>query len=173
MQAFYSDQQAAQLAFLPSLNITALVGFNAFKSNLLFAPASIAYGAAAGLAAPIINRKGLKANQKRSEAESKAALYKYNKAIFTGFQEVSTGLKRLENTKKILSLKTQEVEVLQEGVAISKDLFLSGYASYLEVIIAQRNVLDAELTLTDIKRTQFIALTDLYRALGGGWEQDK
>ena len=173
MQAYRSDQQAAQLAFLPSLNITSLLGFNAFKSNLLFSPASIAYGAAAGLAAPIINRKGLKANQKRSEAESKAALYNFNKTILTGFQEVSTGLKKLDNTKKILGLKTQEVEVLQQGVAISKDLFLSGYATYLEVILAQRNVLDAELTLTDIKRTQFLALIELYRALGGGWEQER
>lgn len=172
MQAFYSDQQGAQLAFLPSLNITALLGFNAFKGNLLFAPASIAYGAAAGLAAPIINRKGLKAIQKRSEAESKAALFNYNKTILTGFQEVSTGFRKLDNTKKILALKAQEVEVLQQGVAISKDLFLSGYASYLEVILAQRNVLDAELTLTDIKRTQFLAMIELYRALGGGWQQE-
>lgn len=173
MQAYYSDQQATQLAFLPSLNITGLLGFNAFKSNLLFAPASIAYGAAAGLAAPIINRKGLQANQKRSEAESKAALYNYNKAILNGFQEVSTGLKRLENTRRIRDFKTEEVEVLQQGVAISKDLFLTGYASYLEVIVAQRNVLDAELTLTDIRKTQLLALIDLYRALGGGWEQHR
>lgn len=170
LQAFYSEQQSAQLAFLPSLNITALLGFNSFKSNLLFSPASIAYGAAAGLAAPLINRKALKANQKRAEAESQAALYNFNKTVLAGFQEVSTSLKGLENTRKILALKANEVEVLQQGASISKDLFLTGYASYLEVILAQRNVLDAELTLANVTRNQFLALIELYRALGGGWE---
>jgi multidrug efflux system outer membrane protein len=50
--ANYSEQQAAQLAFLPSLNITAFLGFNAFKSNLLLSPGSLAYSALGGMAAP-------------------------------------------------------------------------------------------------------------------------
>ncbi len=46
----------------------------------------------------------------------------------------------------------------------------SGYASYLEVITAQRSVPEAELALINTKQAQFLSLTDLYRALGGGWE---
>ncbi|WP_285547237.1 TolC family protein, partial [Dyadobacter frigoris] len=92
--ANHADLQAARLAFLPSLNITGLLGFNAFKGSLLFNPGSIAYNALGGLAAPIFNRKGLKAGQKRFEAASIESLYAYNKAILTGFQEVSTSLKK-------------------------------------------------------------------------------
>ncbi|MCE6990920.1 efflux transporter outer membrane subunit [Dyadobacter sp. CY323] len=168
--AFYSDQQAAQLAFLPALNITAFIGLNAFKSNLLFSPGSIAYHALGGLTAPLVNRKFLKANQKSAEAASLEALYAYNKTVLTGFQEVSTSLKKLENSRKISGLKQQEVEVLQGAVTTSNDLFMTGYASYLEVISAQRGVLEAELNLTNIKKDQFIALVELYRSLGGGWE---
>lgn len=168
--ANYSEQQAAQLAFLPSLNITAFLGFNAFKSNLLFSPGSLAYSALGGLTAPLINRKALKANQKRAEAASLEALYAYNKSVLNGFREVSTSLKKLENTRQIGDLKKQEVEVLQQAVATSKDLFLTGYASYLEVITAQRGVLQEELNLTNVQKEQFLALVELYRALGGGWE---
>lgn len=168
--ANYSDQQAAQLAFLPSLNITAFLGFNAFKSNLLFSSGSLAYSALGGLTAPLVNRKALKANQKRTEAASLEALYAYNKSVLNGFREVNTSLKKLENTKQISDLKKQEVEVLQQAVATSKDLFLTGYASYLEVITAQRSVLQEELNLTNVQKEQFLALIDLYRALGGGWE---
>jgi len=168
--ASYSEQQVAQLALLPSLNITAFVGFNAFKSNLWFNPASIAYSALGNLAAPLINRKGLKAGQRRAEAASLEALYNYNKVVLTGFQEVSTSLKKLENNKRINDLKTQEVDVLQQAVTTSKDLFVTGYATYLEVITAQRSVLDAELTLTNVQKEQFLALIALYRSLGGGWE---
>jgi multidrug efflux system outer membrane protein len=87
-----------------------------------------------------------------------------------GFREVSTSLKKLENTRRIGDLKKQEVEVLQQAVATSKDLFLTGYASYLEVITAQRGVLQEELNLTNVQKEQFLALIELYRALGGGWE---
>jgi multidrug efflux system outer membrane protein len=168
--ANYSEQQAAQLAFLPSLNITAFLGFNAFKSNLLLSPGSLAYSALGGMAAPLVNRKALKANQKRAEAASLEALYAYNKSVLNGFREVSTSLKKLENTRRIGDLKKQEVEVLQQAVATSKDLFLTGYASYLEVITAQRGVLQEELNLTNVQKEQFLALIELYRALGGGWE---
>ena len=117
-----------------------------------------------------MNRKALKANQRRAEAASLEALYAYNKSVLTGFREVSTSLKKLENTRQISDLKKQEVDVLQLAVATSKDLFLTGYASYLEVITAQRSVLQEELNLTNVQKEQFLALVELYRALGGGWE---
>lgn len=168
--ANHADLQAARLAFLPSLNITAMLGFNAFKSNLLFNSGSIAYNALGGLTAPIFNRKALKANQKRLEATNIESLYAYNKAILTGFQEVSTSLKKIENTKKISDFKKQEVDVLQQAVVTSRDLFLTGYATYLEIITAQKNVLEAELSLTEVQKDQHLALIELYRSLGGGWE---
>ncbi|WP_285547155.1 TolC family protein, partial [Dyadobacter frigoris] len=116
------------------------------------------------------NRKGLKAGQKRFEAASIESLYAYNKAILTGFQEVSTSLKKIENTKKISDFKKQEVDVLQLAVITSRDLFTTGYATYLEIITAQKNVLEAELALTEVQKDQHLALIDLYRSLGGGWE---
>lgn len=168
--ANHSDLQAARLAFLPSLNITAFIGFNAFKSSLFFNPGSIAYTALGGLTAPLLNRKALKAEQKRSEAASIESLYAYNKAVLTGFQEVSTSLRKIENTRRIAELKTQEVSVLQEAVATSQDLFMGGYASYLEIITAQKGVLEAELSLINIQKDQSLAAIQLYRSLGGGWE---
>ena len=170
LAANYASQQAAQLAFLPSLNITALLGFNAFKGNLLFSSGSLAYSALGGLTAPVFNRKPLKAAHKRSEAASLESLYSYNKTVLNGFQEVSTSLKKIENTKKLSDLKKQEVDVLQQAVLTSKDLFLGGYASYLEIIMAQKSVLEAELTLTNVQKQQYFALIELYRSLGGGWE---
>ncbi len=168
--ANYSDQQAAQLAFLPSLNITAFLGYNAFRSTLLFNPGSLAYSALGGLTAPLLNRKALKAEQKRSEAASMESLYAYNKSVLNGFQEVSTSLKKIENTKLIVDFKNQEVAVLQQAVATSQDLFAGGYATYLEIITAQKSVLEAELTLINVQKEQRLALIQLYRNLGGGWE---
>ncbi|REA61360.1 TolC family protein [Dyadobacter luteus] len=170
MLANYEDQHAARLAFMPSLNITAMLGFNAFKSSLIFNPGSIAYNALGGLTAPLLNRKALKAGQKRAEAASLESLYNYNKSILTGFQEVSTSLNRIENSRKITEFKREEVAVLQQAVTTSRDLFVTGYATYLEIITAQKSVLEAELTLANVQTDQYLALIELYRSVGGGWK---
>jgi multidrug efflux system outer membrane protein len=170
MLANYADQHAARLAFMPSLNITAMLGFNAFKSSLIFNPGSIAYNALGGLTAPLLNRRALKAGQRRAEATSVESLYNYNKSILTGFQEVSTSLNRIENSRKITGFKSEEVAMLQQAVSTSRDLFLTGYATYLEIITAQKSVLEAELTLANVQTDQYLALIELYRSVGGGWK---
>ena len=98
------------------------------------------------------------------------ALYAYNKAVLTAFQEAALNMRTLENLRNISELKSQETQELQQGVSISNDLFMAGYATYLEVITAQRTVLAAELEQTTIQQRKFTALVDLYRSLGGGWE---
>lgn len=170
LKAYVADLQAARLEFLPSINLTPYLGLNAFRSSVLFSPASLAFGLLGGITAPILNRKNLKAGQKRSQAQATEALYAYNKAVITAFQETTLSMRTMENLRKVGTLKEQETTTLQEGVSISNDLFLAGYANYLEVITAQRSVLSAELEQTTIQQKRFLALVDMYRALGGGWE---
>lgn len=62
------------------------------------------------------------------------------------------------------------MEELNKAVNISQDLFVAGYANYLELITAQKSVLEAELDLFDIRRDHFLFGVQLYRALGGGWQ---
>jgi len=107
---------------------------------------------------------------RQTTAVTLEAFYGYQKAILSGFQEVVTNLKSIENLQQIYDLRRQEVELLQKAVATSNDLYVTGYASYLEVVTAQRSVLEAELELASVKRDQFLSVIDLYRNLGGGWE---
>ena len=82
---------------------------------------------------------------------------------------MTTNLRGLENYREVADLRQQEVNALTNAVATANDLYRANYATYLEVITAQRSVLDAELNLTAARRQQFLLLIDLYRALGGGW----
>ena len=170
LQAAHVDIDVARAEFLPSLNLNAYLGLNAFRTAVLFNPASLAAGLLGGLSAPIINRRFLKADYRQSVAQAGESLYRYRQTILTGFSEVTTGLRGVENYRQVAELQTQEVAVLRQAVTTSNDLFRGGYASYLEVITAQRNVLEAELALINTKQAQFLSLTDLYRALGGGWQ---
>jgi multidrug efflux system outer membrane protein len=118
----------------------------------------------------VFNRRFLKANYGQSVAQSRESFYRYRQTVLTGFSEVVTNLRGVENYRAVADLQGQEVDVLRKAVATSNDLFAGGYASYLEVITAQRSVLEAELALITTKQAQFLALTELYRSLGGGWD---
>ncbi len=165
-----ADVAAARAAFLPSLTLAPYLGVNAYTPALLLQPAgALTLGLLGGLSAPILNRSVFRAAYRRAAAEQQAAYWNYQKAIQTGFEEVTTDLRGLENYRLAADLRQQEVAALTRAVSVSNTLYSASYASYLEVVTAQRNVLDAELNLTDARRQQFLLLIDLYRALGGGW----
>lgn len=171
LSASKEDLNAARATFYPSLVISGHAGLHAFKPGLLFqAPESFAFGILGGLTAPVFNRYRIKAGYNQSIIASKTEVLNYQKTILTGFNEVHTSLSRINNIRKMMELKEQQVEVLQQAVSISNDLFLAGYATYLEVVTAQKNVLEAELELTNSRKEQFISTINLYQALGGGWE---
>ncbi|MDO1450652.1 TolC family protein [Rhodocytophaga aerolata] len=170
LAASKADIDAAKAAYFPSLTISPYLGFNSFNAAMLFNPASIAYGLLGGLTAPLLNRKRVKSVYNQRVSVSKEAFYEYQKAILAGFSETVTSLESIENYRRVTELKEQQVDVLRQAASTANDLFVAGFATYLEVVTAQRNVLEAELQLTATKKQQFLSIIDLYRALGGGWE---
>ena len=170
MEAAHIDVAIARAQFLPSLTLSPYVGLNSFRAAYLFNPVSLAAGILGGLSAPVFNRRFLKSNLIVSEAQGKAAFYGYQKVVLTGFSEVMTSLRGLDNYRQVAELQAKEASVLKQSVTISNELFRGGYAAYLEVITAQRSVLEAQLALINTKQAQFHSLIDLYRALGGGWQ---
>jgi NodT family efflux transporter outer membrane factor (OMF) lipoprotein len=163
-----ADLRAAQMAFLPSFNITAQLAYNAFSTDLLFAPASLAYGFWGGLTAPLFQKNTVKGNYKIATARQKEAYLNYQKTIIHAYTEVNTQLQALENLEKVFDFKQQEVTELRNAVTTSRDLFVAGYATYLEVITAQKNTLEAELEMHQIVKQKLQNAVHLYRATGGG-----
>ncbi|MFT3824433.1 MAG: TolC family protein [Chitinophagaceae bacterium] len=170
LEAAKADVGAARAAFFPSLNLSAYIGVNAFKPALLFNAGSVVYGALAGITAPIFNQRQIKAGYAIANAQNKEAVYNYQKILLSSFSEVITGLKTIGLYQQSFALKEQEVKELTNAVATARELYLTGYANYLEVITAQKGVLDAELQLTSNKKELFQSSISLYRSLGGGWE---
>ncbi|UPK67535.1 efflux RND transporter permease subunit [Chitinophaga filiformis] len=169
LEAAKADVKAARAAFLPSLNITPYVGFNAFKAGLLFnTPASLAYGVLGGISAPLLNKKQLQSQYNVTTAAGMSAFYQYRQTVINGYQEVITALGQLKNGQEAYALKSAEVQMLKDGVSTANDLYATGYANYLEVITAQKSVLEAELALAANKKDLFLGTITLYRALGGG-----
>lgn len=165
------DLEAARAEFLPSLTMTPYLGLHTRTITSLFTtPESLVLGMLGGITAPIFQQNQIQGQYDQSVAENLTAYYNYQQTIQTAYQEVLTNLQRLDNLENAYELRRQETDVLLSAVNTSNDLFAAGFASYLEVITAQERVLEAELDMTTTRKQLFLALVDLYRSLGGGWQ---
>ncbi|MGZ8903038.1 MAG: TolC family protein [Methylobacter sp.] len=170
IEASKFDLKAAKAAFFPNFNITATLGYQAFDPEFLFiSPASLAYSLMGTLAAPLINMNALKARFNTAKANQLTAMYNYQNTILNAYVEVANQLSNLRNLQNIYSLKEQQSDVLKQSVETSNALYKYARASYLEVLIAQQNALQANLELIDVIKRQRLATINIYKSLGGGW----
>jgi NodT family efflux transporter outer membrane factor (OMF) lipoprotein len=165
------DVRVARAEFYPSLGITAGLGLAAFNPTYLAKlPESLALTLAGDLAGPLINKNAIKAEFYMANARQVQALYNYERTILNAYLEVSTQMSRISNLQYSYELKSKQVAALTQSINISTDLYKSARADYLEVLMTQRDALEAKLELIETKKEAFNASVQVYRALGGGWQ---
>jgi NodT family efflux transporter outer membrane factor (OMF) lipoprotein len=163
------DIQVARANFYPSFRLTAGTGFTAFNPGFIFSPESLLYNFAGDAVGPLINKNGIKAAYKNANEKQIIYAYEYERTILSAFIEVANHLSSIDNYKKSYETKSKEVEILNQSVDISNKLFTSSKADYIEVLLTQREALDARIELIDTKLNQLKAKVNIYRSLGGGW----
>jgi len=164
------DVKSARARFYPSLGISAGVGYQAFNPSYIFKPQSLLYTLAGDLTAPLVNRNAIKAAYSTANAKQVQAVYNYERTILNSYIEVANQLSLISNLEKSYSLKSQEVEALNQSTLISNDLFRSARADYMEVLLTQRDALESKFDLIETRLQQMNAVVNIYRSLGGGWK---
>ncbi|AZA46926.1 TolC family protein [Chryseobacterium carnipullorum] len=171
LKAAKLDVQAARKEFYPSLEISATLGLEAFKpSYLVKLPESIAYNLAGELAGPLINKSAIKANFQTADAKQIQSLYEYDKTILHAYLDVANLMSRVKNIDQYYQMKSQETKALDQSIDIANQLFRNSRADYLEVLLNQRDALDAKMELIEAKQKQLSTVVDIYKSLGGGWK---
>lgn len=164
------DVKVARARFYPSIGLTAGIGFQAFNPGyLLKSPESLLYSLAGDLVAPLVNRNAIKAAYYSANAKQIQALIDYERTVLKAYLEVVNQLSKIENLQSSYNLRAQQVEKLGQSIRISNDLFLSARADYMEVLLTQRESLEARFELIDTRKQQMAAMVNVYQALGGGW----
>jgi multidrug efflux system outer membrane protein len=165
------DFRVAKAGFYPSLGISATIGIQSFDFlKLVSLPASLVYGLAADIMAPLINRRAITASYFTANSKQMQAVLQFERAILSGFIEVVKLLSMIDNLGKSFDLQAQQVLKLSQSVDISNKLFASARADYMEVLLTRRDALEAQMELIESKRRQMTAAVALYQALGGGWK---
>ncbi|AQX12723.1 RND transporter [Elizabethkingia meningoseptica] len=171
LKAAKLDVAAARKEFYPSLEISAALGLEAFKpSYLVKMPESLAYNLVGELAGPLINKSAIKANFRAADAKQIQALYEYDKTILNAYLDVANLMSKVKNIDQYYKLKSQEAKSLDETIDIANQLFRNSRADYLEVLLNQRDALDAKMELIEAKQKQLSTVVDIYKSLGGGWK---
>ncbi len=166
------DIKSAKARFYPSLDIGAGVGLQAFNPTYLIKPESFLFSLVGELTAPLINRSAIKAAYYNANAKQVQAVYHYEQTVLGAYIEVANQLSKIKNLKNSLDIKTKEVDALTKSIDISNDLFKYARADYMEVLLTQRDALESKFELVEKKVNQLKASVAVYRALGGGWDQN-
>lgn len=165
------DLKSAKANFYPAFRITSGLGFQAFNPTFLFqAPESMLYGIAGDLVAPLINRNAIEATYLNANSKQIQAIYEYERTVLNAYVEVSNQISNIDNLQKSYNLREQQVEALTNSINISTNLFNSARADYMEVMLTQRDALEAKFELIETKQKQLVSIVNLYKALGGGWK---
>ncbi len=171
VEAAKLDVQIARAEFLPSIGITGILGVQGFKPKYIIPNfQNLAFNFVGDLAAPFINRNAIKAEFKNATANQLSVLFNYQKTVLNGYVEVYNEMSNIKNLGKFYEVKNKETQTLIVSIEVAKDLFKSARANYLEVLTVQRDALSAKLELVEAKKNQWIAVTNIYKALGGGWK---
>jgi multidrug efflux system outer membrane protein len=160
----------ARAAFFPSISLTGDGGFQSSALASLFTGPAKIWSLAASLIQPVFQGGRLRNNLRLAEAQHEEMLLTYQQTIQGAFRDVSDGL--------VAYQKNREFRIQQEGLygsatdaaRLSQIRFRAGAASYLEVLTNETTAFSAELDLAQARANELIALADLYRALGGGWQ---
>jgi multidrug efflux system outer membrane protein len=169
LEAAGLDVRVARAHFFPRVDITAGVGYQAFNLKYLFwSPDALVYNLAGDLVAPLINKKAIKAEYIGANARQLQSVYNYQRAILNAFTEVVNRVTKAENYSRSIELKKQQLESLEASVDAASKLFQAARAEYVEVLLAQRDLMEARMVLIETKMEQLSAIVNAYQALGGG-----
>lgn len=166
-----SQTGLARAAMYPAINLTPSIGANAFQFEKWFdLPGSLVKTIGGNITQPIFRRRSLQTAYEVAQLEQQKAAIQFKQSVLTAVGEVSDAMAMSKYATERMQLVEQKTASLSKSAQDALLLYRSGMATYLEVITAQNNALQNELEAISIQRDKWNAITDLYRALGGGAE---
>ena len=162
------DVKIARAHFFPRVDISGVVGFQAFNPKYLFQPEAFVANVAGELTAPLVNKAAIRAEYRTANAQQLQAVYDYQRTVLVAYTEVVNRFAMAENYRKSLEIKRQQLAALDASVAAAVQLFQNARVEYLEVLLASRDRLEARTVVIETKRQQLSAVVNAYQALGGG-----
>jgi outer membrane protein, multidrug efflux system len=160
----------ARAAYFPQISLTGFLGFQSTALSRLFGGPTSAWQVFPQVTQPIFNGGRIKSNVKLAEAQQQIALVQYERVIQNAFRDVSDALVQYRQTRLIRTQRELLEAALRDRSRLAYMRYRGGVGTLLNALDADRDLFEAELGLAQTRRDELLALVQLYRALGGGWQ---
>ncbi|RRV19980.1 efflux transporter outer membrane subunit [Pseudomonas sp. o96-267] len=171
LKARNADIGAARAAFFPRISLTGSVGSSSTELSGLFEGGSRAWSFAPTLSLPIFAGGRNRANLDLAEVRQDAAVANYEGTIQTAFREVADALAATDTLRREETARRALAESSRAAEALAEARYRGGVDDHLRYLDAQRSSFNDQTTLIQISTDRQLALADLFRALGGGWQR--
>ena len=166
-QAFYATNEARS-AFYPSIVLGGSAGWTNSVGEMIINPGKWLLSAVGSLVQPVFNQGANTARLRISKAQQEQALLSFRQMLFDAGVEVNNALCQWQTARQKQELNKAQIQTLQSAVRSTQLLMQHGDTNYLEVLIAQQTLLQAELVNASDKFEEIQGVINLYHALGGG-----
>ena len=169
-QAFYNTN-AARAAFYPDLTLNGALGWTTGNGNITLDPGSLISNLIGSLAQPVFGRGSNKARLKSAQVQQEIAAWNFRQSLLDAGVEVNNAITLWQTAQKRVELDKKQILNLQAAVWNTQLLMKHGSSNYLEVLSAQKNLLNAELAEVSDRFDEIQSIVNLYHALGGGYDE--
>jgi len=166
-----ADIGAAKALFFPTISLTGFLGGVSGDLTRFLGGEGAVWSVGAGLLQPVFQAGRLRRNLEATQAAFDAAVAAYRRAALNGYREVSNSLITIQKLGEIRIEREAGVTALQDASDLARSRYESGLASYLEILTADQDLFQQQLLLAQTRGAELRARAELYRSLGGGWQQ--
>lgn len=161
---------AARAELFPSVRLGGFIGLLAGGFGSLFSGGALGFSAGPSLDWGVFDLPRLRAQVGAADARTEAALIDYHRTVLDALREVEDSLVTYGAVRTRLALLAAQTTASREAARLASIRFREGEGQYLDVLDAERTLVDAEAALIEAQAQHLLSVTGIYRALGGGWE---
>ena len=167
LRAANAQVGVAQTDLFPKIRLTSNYGFESDElSSILKSPAGFIAGS---LLQPIFAMGKNKAKVKAAKARYEQEVYSYEKSVLGAFKEVNNAIVTVRKVKEIRASRMNLEASASKYLELAQLQYINGVISYMDVLDAQRGLLDAQIGLNNAVLDELLSVVYLYKALGGGF----
>jgi len=163
--------EAARAAYFPRISLGGFIGGDSTSLSNLFTSSGTVWGLGTQAAQPIFTAGRLKSNVKLNKAQQESAIVNYQSTVQGAFREVSDALIAYRKNVEVRAEQELLVQALRERSRLAYLRYQGGVDTLLNALDADRDLFEAQITLAQVKLNELTAVVQLYRSLGGGWQQ--
>lgn len=167
-----ADIGAAKALFYPNLSLTGFLGGVSGDLTQFLGGDGAVWSLGAGLLQPVFQGGRLRRNVEVMQARFDAAVAEYQKSALNGYREVANSLVTIQKLADVRVQRQVGVTALQDAADLARSRYDSGLASYIEILNTDEELFRQQLLLAETQGAELRARSELYRALGGGWQPE-